>query len=247
MIDHWWQTETGWPIASNFPGIELLPIKPGSPTKAVPGYDVRILDSDGNELSKEKEGIVVVKLPLPPGCLPTLWNNDERFKEAYLKPFPGYYLTGDGGYIDKDGYLYVMGRIDDIINTAGHRLSTGRMEEVIASHEHIAECAVIGVYDEIKGEVPFAFFVLKEGVKKKIEDIIDELKKMIREEIGAIASLKEALWVRRLPKTRSGKILRRILRSIVNGEKYKVPSTIDEPIILQEIEKAIHSAGYPEK
>jgi propionyl-CoA synthetase len=247
VIDHWWQTETGWPIASNFPGIELLPIKPGSPTKPVPGYDVRILDSDGNELPKGKEGIVVVKLPLPPGCLPTLWNNDERFKEAYLKPFPGYYLTGDGGYFDEDGYLYIMGRIDDIINTAGHRLSTGRMEEVIANHQDVAECAVIGAYDEIKGEVPFAFFVLKEGVNRDVKEIADEIKKMIRDEIGAIASLKEALWVKRLPKTRSGKILRRILRSIVNGERYKIPSTIDDPAILKEIEEVVSKAGFPKK
>ncbi len=244
VIDHWWQTETGWAIAANCVGIELLPIKPGSPTKPVPGYDVRIVDSDGKEVEKGQEGIVVIKLPLPPGTLPTLWNNDEKFKESYLKPFPGYYFTGDGGYFDEDGYIYIMGRVDDIINVAGHRLSTGGMEEVIAKHPDVAECAVIGIHDDLKGEIPVAFFVLKDGVTRDAEEISVELKKMIRDEIGAIASLKFAICVKRLPKTRSGKILRGTMRKIANKEPYRMPSTIDDPAILSEIEEALKMIGH---
>ena len=244
VIDHWWQTETGWAIAGNCAGIELLPIKPGSPTKPAPGYDVRIVDSNNKELPRGEEGIVVVKLPLPPGTLPTLWQNDQKFIESYLSPFPGYYFTGDGGYIDEDGYVYIMGRVDDVINVAGHRLSTGGMEEVIAQHPDVAECAVIGVNDDLKGEVPIGFFVLKSGVTKDAQEISAELVQMVRNEIGAIACFKQASVVKRLPKTRSGKILRGTMRKIANGEDYKIPSTIDDPEILSEIEVAIKEMGY---
>ncbi|NOY44766.1 MAG: propionyl-CoA synthetase [Deltaproteobacteria bacterium] len=244
VIDHWWQTETGWPIAANCAGIELMPIKPGSPTKAVPGYDVQIVDDSGKELGPNQEGIVVVKLPLPPGTLPTLWQNDERFRQSYTDPFPGYYFTGDGGYKDEEGYLYIMGRVDDVINVAGHRLSTGAMEEVIATHPAVAECAVIGVADNLKGQVPVGFVVLKAGAEVDPNQLKADLVQMIRQQIGPIACYKETMIVKRLPKTRSGKILRGTMRKIADGEKYRVPSTIDDPAILGEIEEALKTVGY---
>ena len=235
VIDHWWQTETGWPIGANCMGIEHLPIKPGSPTRAVPGYDVGVLDPDGQECKPGQEGAVVIRLPLPPGALPTLYKDDERFVQSYLSRYDGYYLTGDGGYIDDDDYLYIMGRVDDVINVAGHRLSTGAMEEVIATHPDVAECAVFGVADELKGQVPVGLVVVKAGVDRADDDVAAELVAMIRERIGAFASFKQAAVVPRLPKTRSGKILRRTLRAIADGEEYSVPSTIDDPVILQDI------------
>jgi len=245
VIDHWWQTETGWAIAANCRGIEELPVKPGSPTTAVPGYDVRILDDEGNEVGANVEGNIVVKLPLPPGTLPTLWKNDKRFIDSYMSTFPGYYETSDGGYIDEDGYIYVMGRMDDVINIAGHRLSTGAMEEVIATHPDIAECAVIGTEDQLKGQLPVGLFVLKAGVDRDVEEIQTELVKMVREKIGAIACFRESNVVARLPKTRSGKILRGTMRSIAAGKEYRMPSTIDDPVILDEITQTLNSMGYP--
>ncbi len=240
VIDHWWQTETGWAIAGNFCGLELLPIKPGSATKPMPGYDVRILDpSSGKELPRGESGVIVVREPLPPGTFMTLWQRDDDFKKTYFDPFPGYYFTGDGGYMDEDGYIFVMGRVDDIINVAGHRLSTGEMEEIVAQHPDVAECAVIGVADSLKGEVPLGFVVLKAGVQRNHEEIIAEVKQMVRKEIGAIASLKDVLIVNRLPKTRSGKILRGTMRKIADGQPYTVPSTIDDPVTLQEIAEAL--------
>ncbi|HEY6009403.1 MAG TPA: propionyl-CoA synthetase, partial [Geobacteraceae bacterium] len=236
VIDHWWQTETGWPITANCVGIETFPIKPGSSTKPVPGFDVQILDPAGKRLGPKQEGLVVVKLPLPPGTLPTLWNADQRFLESYLKPYPGYYFTSDGGNIDEDGYVYVMGRVDDVINVAGHRLSTGEMEEIVAQHPDIAECAVFGVHDELKGQLPIGLCVLKAGKNRDEAEVKKELVKMIREEIGPIACFKEAAVVARLPKTRSGKILRGTMRRIADGENYTVPSTIDDPAILGEVE-----------
>jgi propionyl-CoA synthetase len=247
VVDHWWQTETGWAIAANCMGLEKFPIKAGSPTKAVPGYQVEIIDSEGKKLPAETEGLVAIKLPLPPGTLPTLWQNDEKYKESYTDPFPGYYFTGDGGYIDKDGYLYIMGRVDDVINVAGHRLSTGSMEEVIAQHPDVAECAVIGAADDFKGQLPLGFVVLKEGVKKSNDDIIKDLVNMVREQIGAVAVFKQAVIVKRLPKTRSGKILRSTMRKIADGQEYSIPSTIDDPAILGEIEVSIKSLGYGKK
>lgn len=241
VIDHWWQTETAWAIVANCRGIEQLPIKPGSPTKAVPGYDVRILDHEGKEVGANVEGNIVVKLPLPPGTLVTLWKNKERFNQSYMSTFPGYYETSDGGYIDEDGYVFVMGRMDDVINVAGHRLSTGAMEEVIANHPDIAECAVIGTEEKLKGQIPVGLYVLKAGVEREEEDIRLELVKMVREQIGPIACFKEAKMVKRLPKTRSGKILRGTMRSIAGGKEYNMPSTIDDPTILDEIKDALLS------
>lgn len=235
VIDHWWQTETGWAIAANCMGLEALPIKAGSPTKPVPGYDVVVLDGEGHELPAAKEGIIAIKLPLPPGTFPTLWHNDEKYRESYLDPFPGYYFTGDGGRIDEDGYLYVMGRVDDVINVAGHRLSTGAMEEIIATHPDVAECAVIGVADDLKGQLPFGFVVLKNGVTREDAGVVAELAKMVREQIGAVACFKQAAVVKRLPKTRSGKILRGTMRKIADGQSYSVPPTIDDPATLEEI------------
>ncbi len=242
VIDHWWQTETGWPVAANCMGIEPLPIKAGSPTKPVPGYNVEIIDPDGNVLPNGNEGIVVIKLPLPPGTLPTLWKNDERYKESYLDMYDGYYFTGDGGFYDEDGYLYIMGRIDDVINVAGHRLSTGSMEEVISQHPDVAECAVIGAADEFKGQMPVGFVVLKQGSTKEASEIEKELVAMVRDSIGAVASFKKALVVKRLPKTRSGKILRGTMRDIADKKEYRVPSTIDDPGILNEIEQALEKS-----
>jgi propionyl-CoA synthetase len=244
VIDHWWQTETGWAIAANCMGLEPYPIKAGSPTKPVPGYQVEILDENGNCLPPEKEGIVAIKLSLPPGTLQTLWNNDQKFKESYLDIFPGYYFTGDGGYYDKDGYLYIMGRVDDVINVAGHRLSTGAMEEVISMHPDVAECAVIGVADDFKGQLPLGFVVLKTGVKRNSNEISKDCVQLVRDQIGAIASFKQALIIRRLPKTRSGKILRGVMRKISDGEDYKIPSTIDDPVILEEIRECLKTSGH---
>ncbi|MEJ2700405.1 MAG: AMP-binding protein, partial [Desulfuromonadales bacterium] len=245
VIDHWWQTETGWPIASNCMGIEQFPIKAGSPTKAVPGYDVRILDDGGHELGAGQEGNIVVKLPLPPGTLNTLWQADARFVTSYTSQFPGYYNTSDGGFIDKEGYVFVMGRIDDVINIAGHRLSTGAMEEVVATHPDVAECAVIGVDDQLKGQLPVGFVVFKAGVQRSIEEVAPELARMVREQIGPIACYKQTTLVNRLPKTRSGKILRGTMRSIANGKDFRPPSTIDDPAILDEIADNLHELGYP--
>ncbi len=245
VIDHWWQTETGWPIASNCMGIEQFPIKAGSPTKAVPGYDIRILDDGGHEVNNGQEGNIVVKLPLPPGTLATLWQADDRFISSYTSQFAGYYNTSDGGFIDEDGYVFVMGRIDDVINIAGHRLSTGAMEEVVATHPDVAECAVIGVNDQLKGQLPVGFVVFKAGVNKSIEEVAPELARMVREQIGPIACYKKTALVKRLPKTRSGKILRGTMRSIANGRDYRTPSTIDDPAILDEITEDLHGLGYP--
>lgn len=247
VIDHWWQTETGWPITANCLGIEYFPIKPGSCTKPVPGYDVQIIDNLGKKLKPREEGLVVIKLPLPPGSMPTLWNADERFIESYMKIFPGYYFTSDGGYMDEDGYVYIMGRVDDVINVAGHRLSTGAMEEVVAQHTDIAECAVIGAHDSLKGQLPVGLVVLKSGVIREEEDLKTELVRMIRNEIGPIACFKEAAVVTRLPKTRSGKILRSTMRKIADGEPYPMPSTIDDPSILGEVEEAFKKIGYAQK
>ena len=244
VIDHWWQTETGWPIAANCMGIEQFPIKPGSPTKAVPGYNVKILDNDGKELGPNQEGIVTIKLPLPPGCLPTLWQQDQRYIESYVSVYPGYYFTGDGGYIDEEGYIYIMGRVDDVINVAGHRLSTGGMEEIVATHPDVAECAVLGVADNLKGQVPVGFFVLKAGVTKDPAEISKELVQMVRDQIGAVACFKLAIEVPRLPKTRSGKILRGTMRKIADNEKYSMPSTIDDPAVLKDIEAVVEKYGY---
>jgi propionyl-CoA synthetase len=241
VIDHWWQTESGWAIVANCLGIEEMAVKPGSSSMPVPGYDVQILDGEGNRLGAGEEGLVVVKLPLPPGTLPTLWHDDDRFVDSYMSAFPGYYLTGDGGYIDEDGYVFVMGRVDDVINVAGHRLSTGAMEAVLADHPDVAECAVIGIADELKGQVPLGFAVLNAGTDRDAGELQDELVQMVRDQIGAVASLKQILVVKRLPKTRSGKILRRIMRSIVAGEEYQVPSTIDDPVILDEIAGSIQT------
>ncbi len=247
VIDHWWQTETGWPITANCVGIESFPIKPGSSTKPVPGFDVQILDGNGNVLGPKQEGLVTLRLPLPPGTLPTLWNADERFLQSYMKMFEGYYFTADGGYKDEDGYMYIMGRVDDVINVAGHRLSTGEMEEIIATHSDVAECAVIGAGDSLKGQLPVGFVVLKAGVTKVPEEIVKELTKLIRNQIGPIACYKSTAVVKRLPKTRSGKILRGTMRKIADGEEYKVPSTIDDPAILGEIEESLKGIGYARK
>jgi len=245
VIDHWWQTETGWPIAANCVGLGMLPVKPGSPTKAVPGYDVRVLGDDGKAMPAGQIGAIMIRLPLPPGCLPTLWNNDAGFVASYLSTHHGYYLTADAGYRDDDGYLYIMSRTDDIINVAGHRLSTGAMEEVLASHPDVAECAVIGVADEIKGEVPVGFVVTKAGVQRSEADITRELVEKVRESIGPVAAFKTAGVVKRLPKTRSGKILRGTMKKIAEGAEFGVPATIDDPAILDEIADSLKTLGYP--
>ncbi len=247
VIDHWWQTETGWPITANCMGIEPFDVKPGSSTKPVPGYDIQILDSNGRKLGPKEEGLVAIRLPLPPGTLPTLWNAEERFLQAYMNVLPGYYFTSDGGFKDEDGYVFIMGRVDDVINVAGHRLSTGEMEEIVSQHPNVAECAVIGVEDSLKGQVPVGLVVLKAGVNRNEGEIKAELVKMIREEIGPIACFKEAAVVARLPKTRSGKILRGTMRKIADSQTYSVPSTIDDPAILGEIEEALTRIGYAKK
>jgi propionyl-CoA synthetase len=243
VIDHWWQTETGWPIAANPVGLGRLPVKYGSPTVAMPGYDVRVLDEGGHEVKRGTLGAICIKTPLPPGCLPTLWGNDARFRASYLEHFPGYYETADAGFMDEDGYLYIMARTDDIINTAGHRLSTGGMEEVLAGHPNVAECAVIGIADQLKGQVPVGFVVLKAGVAREAKEIETECIQRIREEIGPVASFKTVMIVQRLPKTRSGKILRATMRKIADREEWKMPATIDDPVILDEITTALKTKG----
>ena len=245
VIDHWWQTETGWAIAANCVGLGMLPVKPGSPTRAVPGFDVRILGEGGEQLPDGEIGAIVLKLPLPPGCLPTLWNNDAGYEGSYLSRFPGHYLTGDAGFRDDDGYLYIMSRVDDIINVAGHRLSTGGMEEVLAFHPDVAECAVVGVADAIKGEIPIGFVVTKAGVTRGEAEIVPELVARVRESIGPVAAFKIAAIVPRLPKTRSGKILRGTVKKIADGQPYNVPATIDDPAILDEMTAALGRLGYP--
>ncbi|HUF92660.1 MAG TPA: propionyl-CoA synthetase, partial [Candidatus Limnocylindria bacterium] len=247
VIDHWWQTESGWPMAANCVGLGMLPVKPGSPTKPVPGYDIRVLDDRGTEAPAGTTGSIVVRLPMPPGCLPTLWNNDAGYEKSYLAAFPGHYLTGDAGYKDDDGYVYIMSRVDDIINVAGHRLSTGAMEEVLASHPDVAECAVVGVADEIKGEVPVGFVVTKAGVARAEADIVRELVDRVRDSIGPVAAFKTAAVVKRLPKTRSGKILRGTMKKIAEGAEYTLPATIDDPAILAEITESLRDIGYPRR
>jgi propionyl-CoA synthetase len=245
VIDHYWQTETGWPVASNCLGLETFPVKPGSPTKAVPGYEVRVLGDDGAEAKDGEMGNLAIKLPLPPGCAPTLWGSDEAFRAKYLDRFPGYYQTADAGFRDEDGYLWVMSRTDDVINVAGHRLSTGAMEEVLASHPDVAECAVIGVADELKGQVPLGLVVLKSGAERPEGEVVPELVSLVRENIGPVAVFKQAALVKRLPKTRSGKVLRGTMRKIADGEPYNVPPTIDDPAILDEIADDLKRLGYP--
>ena len=243
VIDHWWQTETGWAIAANPVGIELLPVVHGSPTVAMPGYDVQIVGADGHQVEANEMGNIVIKLPMAPGNLPGLWQNDARFQSSYLDEFPGYYQTGDAGYMDENGYLYIMSRTDDIINVAGHRLSTGAMEEVLAGHPDVAECAVIGISDKLKGQLPAGFVVLKSGVDRAPIEIEKELIGLVREKIGPVAAFKIAVTVDRLPKTRSGKILRGTMRAIADHEDYKMPATIDDPAILSEIEDALREHG----
>ncbi|MFL0797433.1 MAG: propionyl-CoA synthetase [Cellvibrionaceae bacterium] len=235
VIDHWWQTETGWAIVGNVKGIELLPVKVGSATVPLPGYDVRILDDEGNPVPANENGNIVVKLPLPPACFPTLWQDDARFKEKYLSTFPDYFETGDGGYIDDEGYVFIMGRVDDIINVAGHRLSTGTMEEIIGEHSAVAECAVIGIHDDLKGEVPVGFVILKAGMDVNESELEKQLIQSIREHLGAIGSLRSVAVVQRLPKTRSGKILRKTLREISAGKDVNVPGTIEDTTVIPEI------------
>jgi propionyl-CoA synthetase len=244
VIDHWWQTETGWSIVANCVGIERLPVVPGSPTRAAPGWDLRVLGGDGSELPRGETGALVAKLPMPPGSSPTLWQADERFRATYLDPYPGYYLTADAGYIDERGYVFVMARTDDIINVAGHRLSTGAVEEVLAAHPDVAECAVIGVADGLKGQVPIGLLVLKAGVDRPEEQIVREAVQLVRDRIGPLVSFKTAVVVGRLPKTRSGKILRGTMRRIADDQQYSVPPTIDDPKILEEVTEALHQVGY---
>jgi propionyl-CoA synthetase len=244
VIDHWWQTETGWAIAANCMGIERLPVVAGSPTKPVPGWDLRVLDREGGEQPAGETGALVAKLPMPPGASPTLWNADDRYRETYLSRFPGFYETADAGYFDEDGYVFVMARTDDIINVAGHRLSTGAIEEVLASHSDVAECAVIGVADELKGQLPVGFLVLKAGVDRPREAIVAEAVGLVRQRIGPVAAFKTAAVVERLPKTRSGKILRGTMRRIADGEEYATPGTIEDPAVLDEMAEALRSIGY---
>ena len=244
MVDHWWQTETGWAIAANPLGIEELPTKLGSPTVPMPGYEVSILDDAGHPVEPGTLGAIAVKLPLPPGTLPNLWNAEERFKKSYLNTFPGYYETGDAGMMDEDGYVYIMARTDDVINVAGHRLSTGAMEEVLASHPEVAECAVIGVTDQLKGQMPVGFLCLNAGVDRDHGDVVKEVVKLVREKIGPVAAFKLAVVVDRLPKTRSGKILRGTMVNIADCTPYKMPATIDDPAILDEIKGALQTIGY---
>jgi len=245
VIDHWWQTETAWAIAANPLGVEAMPVKPGSPTTAMPGYDVRILSDEGEEMSAGEMGNIVIRLPLPPACLPTLWGNDRRFMDTYLSQYPGYYLTSDAGYRDEDGYLWIMSRTDDVINVAGHRLSTGAMEEVLAGHTDVAECAVIGVADSLKGQTPLGMVVLKAGVDRSMHEIAPELIQRMRDKIGPVAAFKRVMAVQRLPKTRSGKILRGTMVKIADGVDWKMPATIDDPAILDEITLALSEIGFP--
>jgi propionyl-CoA synthetase len=235
VLDHWWQTETGWAIAANMHGLESMPVKSGSSTVPVPGFNVEILDESGKQLDANEQGFIAVKLPLPPSCLTSIWGDSERFKSSYLETYPGYFNTGDGGYFDEDGYLFIMGRVDDVINVAGHRLSTGEMEEIVGKHPMVAECAVIGRRDELKGQLPMGFVVLKNTEGANPKQIVDEVIALVRQDIGAVAAFKQALVVARLPKTRSGKILRKTLRAIVDGDEYTLPSTIEDPAALDEI------------
>ena len=244
-IDHWWQTETGWSIAATCLGIDQTPYRVGSPGRAAPSWDVQVLDTAGHPVPAGEIGAIVVKLPMPPGSLPTLWNNDDRFVESYMAEYPGFYKTGDAGYLDEDGFVYVMARTDDIINVAGHRLSTGGMEEVLANHPDVAECAVVGAADQLKGQVPLGFLVLKNGVQRAGDEIIAETVAMVRKDIGPVAAFKEAVIIQRLPKTRSGKILRGTMQKIADGEDFPMPATIDDPAILDEIAIALNAIGYP--
>jgi propionyl-CoA synthetase len=244
VIDHWWQTETGWSIAANCLGIELAPVKAGSVGLPAPGWEVRALDAGGQDVAAGDVGAIACKLPLPPGTLPGLWNAEERFRESYLEGFPGYYETGDAGYIDEDGYVFVMSRTDDVINVAGHRLSTGSIEEVLAAHTAVAECAVIGVADPLKGQLPVGFLVLKAGVESDEADIVADVVQMVRDRVGPVAVFKKAVVVTRLPKTRSGKVLRGTMRRIADGESYKVPATIEDPDVLDDVKDALQSLGY---
>jgi propionyl-CoA synthetase len=245
VIDHWWQTEIGYPAVCNPAGIELMPVKLGSPAVPVPGFDLQILDEDGQQLPRGELGAIVIKLPLPPGTLPTLWNAEERYRSSYLETFPGYYETGDAGYMDDDGYLYIMARTDDVINVAGHRLSTGQMEEVLSNHPDVAECAVLGVKDALKGQLPMGFLCLNAGTEKSNADVIAECVQLVRKTIGPVAAFKLACVVDRLPKTRSGKILRGTIAKIADAEPWKMPATIDDPVILDEISEALNGLGYP--
>jgi len=245
VVDHWWQTETGWPICGNPQGFEPLPIKLGSPSVPMPGYDVRVLDEGGNPVKPGALGAIAIKLPMPPGTLPNLWNAEERFVKSYLSSFPGFYETGDAGYIDEDGYVYIMARTDDVINVAGHRLSTGAIEEVLAAHPDVGECAVIGVKDDLKGQLPLGFICLNRGVARDHGEVARECVTLVRERIGPVAAFKLAVAVDRLPKTRSGKILRATMAKIADGEEFRVPATIDDPAILNEIATALKTLGYP--
>jgi propionyl-CoA synthetase len=244
VVDHWWQTETGWAICANCLGLHEFPVKEGSPTKPAPGWNLQVVDANNQQVAAGEIGALVVKLPLPPGTLPTLWQNDQRYIESYLEEFPGYYKTADAGYIDADGYAFVMSRTDDIINVAGHRLSTGAMEEVLSDHPDVAECAVLGVEDSLKGQVPVGFIVLKAGVTKAEDAITKEVIQMVRDRIGPVAAFKTATVVKRLPKTRSGKILRGTIQKIADNQAYNVPATIDDPAILGEMEEALEGIGY---
>jgi propionyl-CoA synthetase len=241
-IDHWWQTESGWPMIANMMGVEYLPIKPGSSGKAVSGYNIMILGENGQELGSNEEGYVVIKLPLPPGTLLDIWNDNERFQAGYLQKFPGYYFSGDGGFKDESDYIFITGRVDDVINVAGHRLSTAEMEEIVASHHSVAECAVIGINDDLKGQIPLALVVTKLGEEIEHFQLQHEVVKLVREQIGAVASLRDVVVVNRLPKTRSGKILRKLLRSIADGENFQIPSTIDDEAIIDEVKEVLELA-----
>ncbi len=245
VIDHWWQTETGWPICADCAGLELMPVKPGSATVPVPGFRLRVLDDSGAEVPRGAIGALAVELPMPPGCLPTLWRNDDGYVDSYLRRFPGYYQSGDAGYVDDDGYVFVMSRTDDIINVAGHRLSTGGMEEVLADHPDVAECAVVGVADRLKGELPLGMLVLQAGVDRPHGDVVGEVVKLVRERIGPVAAFRTAIVVDRLPKTRSGKILRGTMKKIADGADWTMPATVDDPAIFGEIADALRGAGYP--
>jgi propionyl-CoA synthetase len=240
IVDHWWQTETGWPIAANLRGIEKMDIKPGSPSVPVPGFEIHITDENGTILPAGHEGFIMIKLPLPPGVMNRVWGDDAKFTDTYLTQLPGYYLTGDGGFFDDDGYLFVMGRIDDVINVAGHRMSTGEIEEVVAEHPDVAECAVIGVVDKLKGHVPRALVVVKAGVTHEHEEISRQVVQLVRDRLGAVTSLKQVDVVKALPKTRSGKVLRKNMRAIADGVDIPVPSTIDNPQILEDLRAVLH-------
>jgi propionyl-CoA synthetase len=244
VVDHWWQTETGYAIAANPLGIEALPTKIGSPTVAMPGYDVQILDEGGHPMAAGQLGAIAIRLPLPPGTLPTLWNAQERFHKSYLAHFPSFYETGDAGYMDADGYLYIMARTDDVINVAGHRLSTGAMEEVLSGHRDVAECCVVGVSDDLKGQSPVGFLCLNKGANRAAAEVVAECIALMREKIGPVADFKRAVVVERLPKTRSGKILRSTIVKIADGADWKMPATIDDPMILDEITLALRTLGY---